>query len=267
MLSDIHAGSYFSVWPRDDIITGEGNNLTNSINDGQRTLQEYWYDKLIPVAKRFKVDTVMNAADACDGTNRKEGGGRSITPDLDYQKRAAVALLKPVVKGRNYHAVSGSPYHESWDTKIHKQIVEDLRGTAKSSSYHGMLLVGKLMGTNKHINFAHAATSAMIYSATVLDRERIFLKAAEGMGKLDYSTDYFVRGHLHHYFHLDYPDMHIVQLPCWKSHYSFGGKVRLYGKHQPDIGATILLIDKDDRTFMLHFIYPAPKISDFVKDI
>lgn len=267
MISDLHVGSRLAVWPREDIITHEGNNLTLMINRGQRKLQEYWYDELLPVCEKFNVDTILNGADACDGVNKKESGAPTITRDLEYQKDAAEALLTPLVKDRKYHSVSGTVYHESLDTKVHRDISKRLKAVAKTSKFHGALGVWRLKGTNKIMNFAHAATSALIYPSTVLDRERIFLRAAEGTGQINYHTDYFIRGHLHFYFHLDYPDMHIIQLPCWKAWHPIGDKIRLFGRTQPNIGAVLLLVDKQNRTFVLHFIYKTPKIIDFIRSI
>lgn len=263
VVSDTHFGSYYALWPDDDVWTNEGNNLTAMRNPGQMELARSW-NLFLGVCDKFRVDTVFHLGDACQGCNYAEGGKNTITPDMDYQVDAAVAAMKPLVKDRIYHQVSGTLYHKSRDVRIHKNLVRDLKPYAKEAHFHNMVANLAMKGTKKTFNLAHEATSAMIYPSTVLDRERLFLKLAEARGQLPH-IDAFFRGHLHFYFHLDYEDMHILQCPCWMVWFPLKDKVRLYGKFQPDIGGLIILIDKQNRMIPFHFIYPCPHILDMVK--
>ncbi len=260
IVSDTHVGSSLAVWPDRKIFTAEGNDLTASRSEAQIKLSMYWKNYLAR-CKEFNVDTVIHLGDMCQGCNPKEGGRLTITPDIEYQKDAAEALLQPLVQDRILHVVSGSKYHQSLDTKIHRDMTHRLGKYAREAYFHGPVRNLLFRGTKKIANIAHAATSALIYPSTVLDRERVYLKLAEAQNKIP-KIDYFIRGHLHYYFHLDYPDMHIIQCPGWQVWYPLGDKVRLYGKTQPDIGGLILLIDKQNRTILLHFLYPCPNVMD-----
>lgn len=262
LISDMHVGGEYSLWPDEPIRTISGLNYTEARSKGQLEIAESWHS-FVETCSKFNVDTVVNLADTTAGVNPKESGRLMLTPDLELQKDAAVQLLEPLVEGRSYHAISGSKYHESIDTQVHRDIAHRLKTVAEKSQFHGVIANLKLKGTNKIMNVAHKATGALIYPATVLDRERIFVKMAEARDQLPH-INYLVRGHLHHFFHLDYPDMHIIQLPCWQAWLPIGDRVRLYGRMQPDIGGVILLIDKQNRTIILHFLYPVPKLADMI---
>jgi len=264
IVSDLHAGSDFAVWPHDDVINSTGNNITDSRNDSQVYLADCW-ENYIEECDAYNVDTVINLADSCQGVNYKDGGRACITPDLELQKDAAEALLLPIVYGRNYIGFSGSKYHQSMDTKVHRDLARRVKPIAKSSSFYGAIANLRLKGTDKVANIAHASTSAMLYPSTALDRERIFLKVAEARDVLP-KIDIMIRGHLHKYMTLRYSDMTIIQSPCWQAWYPLGTKMKLYGKHQPDIGALILLIDNNGGIHVEEFMYKAPHVIDKLRE-
>jgi len=266
VISDTHIFSDFGLVPREPVEDEHGaiRNPREALNDGQRIIQSYWYDQWLPTCDEFNVDTVIHLGDACQGINPKEGGRSTLSPDLDIQKEAAALCLEPLVKDRNLEMFNGTTYHEALNTRIHQDIANRLRGYAQRVQFHGKFANLSFDGTNKVANCAHAATSAMIYPAGVIDRELLFIKVAVAEGKIP-RPDYFFRGHLHKYIHLDYEDIHGIQCPGWQAWYPLGDKVRLYGRTQPDIGGLILLIDKENRTILLHFLYEAPKIADCVK--
>lgn len=266
LVSDTHVWSDYALVSREPVYNQKGNmfNPPEVLNKGQKTIQSYWYDMFIPTALNFNVDTVIHFGDAIQGCNPREGGVDCLSPDLDYQKQDFVNLMKPLVKDRIYHQFSGTMYHESLDTKIHRDVVDQLHPYCEKAHFHGKFANIKLKGTEKILNCAHAATSALIYPGTVIDRELTFAKVAAAEGRIP-KPDYLIRGHLHRYLHLDYPDIHGVQLPGWMAWYPLGDKVRLYGRTQPDIGWVLLLVDKMNRSLLLHFIYPTPNIIDFLR--
>ena len=264
LVSDTHVGSNIAVWPDESIYTKEGNNLSAGINAGQKVLLRGWHE-FLGVCDEFKVDTVIHFGDATQGCNPFEGGIETITPDVDYQLDACEELMKPLVKDRIYHQFSGTKYHEVLNFRIHRELVRRLKSEAKEAVFQGKVANIGLRGTKKVLNCAHAATSAMIYPAGVIDRELLFAKVAMLEGKIP-KFDYLIRGHLHKFLHIDYPDIHGVQLPAWQAWYPLGDKVRLYGRTQPDIGGALLLIDKKNRSILLHFVYPCPHLIDFIKD-
>jgi len=267
LISDTHVWSDYALVSREPVYNQDMRHLNpfETLNKGQKVIQSYWYDNFIPTAEKFNVDTIIHFGDAIQGSNPKEGGISSLSPNIDYQKEDFVNLMKPLVKNRIYHQFSGTTYHEALNVRIHKDLTDKLRSHCEEAHFHNKFANIKLRGTEKILNCAHAATSALIYPATVIDREMTFAKVAAAEGRIP-MPNYIIRGHLHRYIHLDYPDMHGIQLPGWQAWYPLGDKVRLYGRTQPDIGWVLLLVDKQDRTILLHFIYPTPNVIDFLKE-
>lgn len=264
LISDTHALSDFGLCP-DGLYNDEtGKNISAMRSKGQLQLLEYWND-FVKKCKYWGVDTIFHLGDAIQGCNPKNAGRYTLDPDMDTQITGIVKLLEPLVKGKDFHCVSGSLYHESVDNKVHKQICKDLQGIAKNSEYHGAVYNGEIIGTGKIINAAHCSTGAAIYRSTILDREALFVKVAEAEGRLEWNTTIIARGHLHCFLHLDNGKTHMIQVPGWQTWYPLKDKVRLYGKMQPDIGGIILFFDEEGRTTLHHYLYPCPHIIDSLK--
>lgn len=266
IISDTHVWSDYGLVSKEPVYNRKGNwlNPPQTLNKGQLAIQSFWYNNWIPTCDKFNVDTIIHLGDACQGCNPKEGGVDNLRSNLDFQKEDFANLMIPLVKNRVYHQLSGTKYHEALNTRIHRDLVDKLKPYASKAVFHGKFANIKFKGTDKIANCAHAATSALIYPAGVIDREITFIKVAVAEGKIP-RPDYMLRGHLHKYIHLDYWDIHGIQVPGWQAWYPLGDKVRLYGRTQPDIGGVILLIDKQNRTVLLHFVYPPPKVIDFVR--
>jgi len=259
-LSDIHAGSPFVVCDEDPILIDVGNEINEVYpNKGQLKIYERW-EHMLEMADQFNVDTVINLADTCDGCNVKEGGRGLMTAELDAQKDLAVRLLAPLVRGRQFITCTGSIYHQSLDTKIHKDIAERLSHIATKSTFIGVTANLTIPEVNRKINVAHKASSAMLYTATMADREIIYWNVAEAKQQLPH-VDWIIRGHLHKFYHLDTGREHFLQLGCWKSWYPIKNSTRMMGRFQTDIGWSIILFDEEGRTDVKNFIYPAPNIG------
>ena len=260
LLSDIHAGSPYAVCDDVGIPIQVGNEVNWVFpNKSQLEMYKKWV-YMGSVADKFNVDTVINLADAIDGANYKECGRRLMTSELDAQKDLAVRLLKPIVKDRIYVGCSGSPYHQSQDTKIHKTIADDLRDSAKNVLFVGVAGLLTIPEVNKRLLIAHKASNAMLYTATMLDRELIYQKVAEANKQLP-EIHYRITGHLHKCMHLDNGYQHYMQLPCWKTWYPIQGSTKLVGRMQTDIGFTILMFDEAGRSTVKNFVWPSPNIA------
>lgn len=265
----MHTLSRFGLMP-DGSFNSDGKDLSVMRNTGQEVIWRGW-KMFAEMCDKWGVDTVINLADACSGLNFKEGGKDTYDTNLETQMDAAVEGLKLLVKNRVYHGISGSPYHESRDTQVHRQIAKRMETEcdAAESHFHGVIANLELEHTNKTVNIAHKATNAQIYRTMILDRESLFMDAAEAHNKLP-RFDIVLRGHLHTYFHLDFPHQHVIQCPCWQAYYTIKGSARFYGRAQPDIGGLILFIDNKDRTTLHHYLLkdfglPQPHVIDFLK--
>lgn len=260
LLSDMHVGSPYAVSDEYPILLKAGNEVNEVYpNKGQLELYKHW-QYMIKMADKFDVDTVINLADTCDGCNPAECGKRLMSPDIEDQKDLAVRLLKPVVKDRKYVSCSGSTYHESLDTKVHRDISFRLEGTASECLFVGVTGILTLPEVNKKINIAHKASNAMLYSATMADRELIYWNVAEARDQLPH-IDWMIRGHLHKFYHLDNGREHFLQLPCWKTYYPIKNSTRMIGRYQTDIGFSILQFDEAGRSTLKNFVYQAPNIA------
>lgn len=260
LLSDIHAGSPYAVCDNHPIYVEVGNETMEiRPNKGQLELYKHW-QYMEKMATKFNVDTVVNLADSVDGTNYYEGGRRLMTPDLEVQKDLAVRLLKPLVRGRKYVSVSGTKYHESLDSKVHREISQRLEGAAKMCLFLGVTGIVTLPEINKKMSLAHQASSAMLYTATMADRELIYWNVAEARDQLPH-IDWMIRGHLHKFYHLDNGREHFLQLPCWKTYYPIKNSTRMIGRYQTDIGFSILQFDEAGRSTLKNFVYQAPNIA------
>jgi len=263
-VADTHVGSRYAIFPP-DVISKEGNDLSAMRNAGQVKLYEYWQE-WEKICDAWGVDTVILLGDIIQGNNPAGRGIGTITTDLDEQKDAAVTLLSKICKNRIVHCLSGTPYHESIDTRIHYDLAKELGETvAKEWHFHGLLANIKLRGTNRILNLAHGVSGASIYRTTLMDREALFEAAAYGLGDLDFLPDVVVRAHWHRFIHIHLPNQHILQLPCWCAWFPYKGTLRLYGRLQPHIGGVILFIDDYDRITIHHYLFKPPRIADYLK--
>ena len=179
------------------------------------------------------------------------------------QRRAELGLTQREVADRagvSLHIVSGSGYHQSLDTKVHKDMARRFHDYNCKANYYGPVRNIKLTGTSKIINIGHAPSSASANLGSVMEREYINMKVGQATGTIP-KVDCVIRGHLHKYRHIDFSDMHIIQVPGWQAWYPLKGAASGYGKWQPNIGGVIYMIDEWDRTIILHFLYDAPHIA------
>jgi len=263
-VSDTHVLSDFALCP-DGLVNYEtGKNISAMRSGGQLQLLDAWR-QFLRVCDMWHVDTVVHLGDAVAGVNPKECGRNVMDTDLEVQKDGFVLLMKPLVKDRVYHQVSGTRYHEARDSRIHKDLVDRLRPVCKEAYFHHSIANIHIRGTSKTMNIAHACTSASIYRGQALERESFFIMQAEAEGLLPH-IDYVVRGHLHRFLHVDNGYHHLIFVPGWMAWFPYRDKVGLYGRMQPHIGGVILFIDEKNRTTVHHYLYETPKIVDFVKE-
>ena len=258
VISDTHVGSRYALFPK-KFKTEEGNTI--HLNRGQEQILEYWHE-FWRIADELKVDTVIHLADALHGLNRKEFGGGLLVSSLDEQKEAFIELMTPVIKGRKFAMLSGSQYHESLDTRVHLDLCHRLGGY-----YAGLMRNIKIEGTNRVFNIAHGTGGDTIYLSTALDREGLFIRLAESYKKLPH-IDLVLRGHIHKFLHIHLETLHLVQVPCFMAYEPMKFTIKNYGRKQPDLGGVIILIDKQDRMTIHHFLMgKAPRISDNIQTI
>ena len=180
-----------------------------------------------------------------------------MTPNLDLQKDACNKLLEPMAQDRTVYGVSGSRYHDSFDVRLDRAVVEKLGG-----KFLGQLANIPLKDTNRIIQVQHGVSGAVIYKEMVLGRYRLFLDAAEGQGKLPFHVDMVIQGHQHYFTHIRGENGHSLQVPGWCDWMPWKGVLNYYGKVLPDLGFCILLIDDQDRMTVYPFLHKRPLVGD-----
>ena len=259
--SDMHVGCYYSLAPEEEVVLSKEATYSPELrNPGQRVLNQYYNDAK-KLCDQFEVDTVFLLGDLLDGFSPAERGPSMVNNSISAQEEMLLNLLEPLVTNRQTHLVSGSRYHESEEYKVYGSIAKAIKPWSKEVFYHQVVGNIKLRPTEKVFNIAHESTSGMLYTATLLDREQIYIKYAEALGKLPH-IDHHIRGHLHKFYHIDTGYMHLTQVPAWKTWYPIKNKTGLYGRMQSDIGFVIILLDAKGRSYFKNFVWNAPHIAD-----
>jgi hypothetical protein len=257
----MHVGCYYSLAPEEEVVLSKEATYSPELrNPGQRVLNQYYNDAK-KLCDQFEVDTVFLLGDLLDGFSPAERGPSMVNNSISAQEEMLLNLLEPLVTNRQTHLVSGSRYHESEEYKVYGSIAKAIKPWSKEVFYHQVVGNIKLRPTEKVFNIAHESTSGMLYTATLLDREQIYIKYAEALGKLPH-IDHHIRGHLHKFYHIDTGYMHLTQVPAWKTWYPIKNKTGLYGRMQSDIGFVIILLDAKGRSYFKNFVWNAPHIAD-----
>ena len=204
-LSDLHVGSRWGLWPA-DFETADGHPIPPSPE--QRMLLNFWEDFEL-FAKG--ADTVILAGDICQGNNRKAWGQGTVTPDLEEQVQAAVALLEPLCRGRKVFGVLATQYHDSLDTSLDHAVIRALGGKFLRAT--GDIL---LEGPDKVVRVFHGGASPWMYRGGYLDKQSQLLDAAIGRGDIPHKIDAVVSGHWHAFDCLVKPHRTLMKLPGWQ---------------------------------------------------
>ena len=257
LVADFHLASKVALFPPQ---WEDEQGIVYIPTEGQLQLYKY-YLNFCGVCDELEVDTVIIPGDVIHGLNKKEYGYGLMFSDHEEQKKLAVSVLEKLTKNRRTFFLSGSPYHESLDTKVHNDIAKRLNGT-----FLGLLANVKLEPTKRVMNVAHGVGGAAIYATQILNREADFMLMASALEQLPH-FDIVVRAHLHRFFHVHFEKQHLIQLPCWMAWEPNKIYVKYYGKKQPSIGGVVLLIDDKERITVWHYTYPCPHIADMVKKI
>ena len=262
-IGDTHFFSRYALFPI-PYTTSAGQVLTASpgqevLNDGFRNFQQ--------TCNELNVDTVVLLGDLLHGQNFLERGTLLVSADMAEQEDYAVNAFRPMIeypcqfgKQRRLYGVSGSGYHKGG--KGHNpeaSIIARLGG-----EFWGALAITTFAPSNKIFKIQHGESAAFVYKEMLMGREAMFMKEAQGQGKIP-KIDIMVQGHLHSYIHIEEKGLHMLQNPCFMAWEPSKPYLRSWGKMQPDIGASIVLIDDRDRLIIWHYLYKCPNITDFVR--
>lgn len=257
-IADAHSGSKYALWP-EKIVLEDG--AVRHSSPAQLQILDYWLDFWRHEAKDAQY--VFLLGDMCQGSNYKETGRGTTTPELELQVDAMVTLLQAQLKpGQILAGVSGSRYHNALDLSLDKLVLERCGG-----KYLGKLRHVRLAPVGKILQLAHGVGGGALYSGTITDRESLLLDVAEARSKLPWHTDMIVRAHLHHFWYHRDTSRSVLRLPCWQTWYPWDGIIGNYGKKQSDIGG--VCVDFGDRGSVVvkERLYTPPKIDDGLDEL
>lgn len=150
---------------------------------------------------------------------------------------------------------SGTKAHMSWDTRLHKRLVEILQLNGFNAQYRGDWSIEKLT-KGKMAIVTHPARGAYRYRYTPsqTDAEKIILNIAEG--KFPKGIVAFVTAHRHtSEGSIDHLGIKIIRVPCFTTHIPYGGSLAMFPHYQPDIGAWFLIVTKSGRIRTQEWLY------------
>lgn len=259
-ISDLHTLCNYGLAPR-NFVGIEGNPL--NLNPPQEELVGY-FDQFVEACDRLETDTLCLVGDIIHGGNVIDRGVQLMSANLDDQENAGVDLLLKPAKGRRLFFWSGSGYHIS--TKAHNTerdicMNKRLAEVAESTHWMGPVSIMSFPPSEKKFLVHHGQSAAYIYRTMLMSREALYVREAMAMGKVP-PIDVIVKGHWHQFLHVHENQMHSIQLPCWCMFIPWKGSLLSYGKHQPDIGGVITILDEEDRLRVWHYLYPLPHLID-----
>jgi hypothetical protein len=262
-VSDLHLMSRYSLCPP-DFMSKEENPLLP--NPGQIQLYNSW-KSFCKTCDEWEVDTVLLAGDLVHGQNAKERGTGLMTTSTNEQITVAKKVLKPFLKDRSSHWVSGSGYHNTHHGMgIEEDICEQLKEAKYDAHWYGTVANLEIKPFGKIINLSHGGGSAAYYRETIAAREIIYGKAAQVNDKLP-KIDMYVHGHYHWFCYMHQSNVHHLQLPSWIAYEPITLFTRNYTRYQPDIGGCLILFDHEGRITVWHFCYDLPHVTDFVRQV
>ena len=209
VISDTHVGSRWGLFP-DKFRLSTGAKYTP--NKGQRYLLRCWRAMQDDLAG--DIDILILNGDIINGPNPKENARDQIEQDPDWQVRAAVELLTPLVaRAGQVYATQGSPYHAGegaqWDEAV-AHALGAVPDEAGHQAWDWLLLdvEGVLL------DVAHHQSVVMRYVTMPLEREQQFdqMIAAHKGG----SADLIIRSHAHRYVEANVELQRSVATAAWQ---------------------------------------------------
>jgi len=258
ILSDLHVGSLWGLWPQDftSLDTRTGDRLSYVTNKTQDLLYEHWM-KMLRYIYENKVECILFNGDICDGDQWMTKCKGLVTANLKVQSDACVELINTLPKVPKYFTL-GTKYHSIEDRPLEEYIAEKVGGV------YGDDLIVNAGGLRIHM--AHAipnSGSSWQYWTTALARDLLLYSlhdSEEKYGKIDVA----VRSHRHNFCEASFGSQMGIVTPCWQTRTIYAVQKDLVTP--PDIGWIILEVyDKKrilvDRTGITHIGKPSQEVG------
>lgn len=175
VISDLHTGSVFGIFPK-NYKTRHQNEI--SLNPIQNELYELW-EKMSEDVRKENYDYVFLLGDLIDGLNTKGAGRERVVNNLNEQMDAALKLLRPLCNRKEVIGITSSPYHNSVDYEVDREICKQLHG-----HFLGTIANIRIKNTNKVINIGHGSGGSPIYAGTKASKDILLALSSERLEKI-----------------------------------------------------------------------------------
>lgn len=245
VLSDLHVGSVYGLWPGTHKIEGGGD---YSASVFQAWLWQCWQRMLDEVEGLSPAPDVILNGDAIQGVNKRDG--ELCAANTGTQVKVAAAVLKRLrAAARRFYMVRGTEWHDGAAAEDLELLATGLKAqvdpqTEMSSWWELYYDIGGPV-----IHFAHhvGCSSVPWYEATVPLRDTL-LQMSElhrFYGDRAPNLRMVVRSHRHRNIEVKAPpDIHAVVTPAWQLKNAFGYKKA--ASMLPQIGYLIIEWDGQD---------------------
>jgi hypothetical protein len=245
VISDVHAGSYYSPMPDTvEIEDRTGDVIRYTPSGTQKKLNKAWKD----MCKKHYDFCIVNG-DVCDGPQFKSMGKSVITTDLRVQAEMAIEMLSQI-DADEFFFTMGSGYHSMEDRPLEHHVAKRMDGV------YGDDLILEVDGVRIHASHnVPVSASSWQYRSTPLARDLLLLelnKSEQRYGKIDLA----IRSHAHYYVTVGFKHQTGIITPCWQTRTPFAVKRDLISP--PDIGYVELFVDGDDVWHRGHFFNIGP---------
>ena len=245
VISDLHVGSAFALFPKN--YKTRHQNLI-SLNPLQNELYELW-ERMKEDVQKENYDYVFLLGDLIDGLNTKGAGRERVVNNLNEQMDAALKLLRPLCKRKEVIGITSSPYHNSADYEVDREICKRLHG-----HFLGTIANIRIRNTNKVINIGHGSGGSPVYAGTKASKDILMALSSERLAKTP-DVDIICRAHHHSYLHLEMLGKHMIWNPAWEGPRLNTYSMANYHRWQPDLGVTMIEIS-EDKIDVNPFLYP-----------
>jgi hypothetical protein len=252
LLSDLHVGSDFGVFPRVAYRQEHNERIPVRPNKGQRYLLQCWEWMMAHLPPRLTY-TIVNG-DIIDGENPREGGLYLSLHTPTDQVEAAVSLLGPLRERSDaFFIVKGTPYHGGRADDALAGLAKALHATrwASGSRTGTRLWLHMKKAGGKVLNASHHITRGWMYASAVADRTVMMAAAAEATGKLP-RADIIVRSHLHLKRVVHVENKHVILTPAWKLLTPFAERAmeEIRAEFLSDLGAILVEVTSKGQVFV-----------------
>lgn len=236
LLSDLHVGSKWGLWPPNFKAKSARTNEIEDIpqNAVNKAIWKHW-QTMIEKIRKEKPDCIILNGDLIEGDQRKEKGRGLVTPELFQQTAACIRILQTLPKVPMYFT-AGTDYHQLPDG-----ISADLHIADQFNAEFGDELVIEECGIRLFARHSIGISqSTWQYMTTAPARDHLLLylnQAADKYGKIDVA----VFSHRHQFVAAEFSSGLALVTPCWQGKTVFAVKKGIIAP--PQIGWVTLHID------------------------